>query len=101
MVLKGTIPASNQGLPTSATRVETPPHFSQLILTASIYGRCGELPSNVAHPSTARSFNSSRLPITVKCSHSPHTQIGNASPQKRFLEIIQSRILCSQSSSRA
>src|SRR5580692_10195035 len=96
MVLKGTMPASSQGLPTSATREDKPPHFSQRILTASMYGRWGEFPSNVSQPSTARSFNSSRLPITVKCSHSLQTQIGNASPQKRFFEIIQSRMLYCQ-----
>ena len=66
-----------------------------------MYGRCGELPSKTSQPSTAFSFSSSRLPITVKCSHSPQTQMGSASPQKRFFEIIQSLMLRSQSSSRA
>src|SRR5580700_1686690 len=59
MVLKGTMPASSHGLPTSATREDKPPHFSQRILTASMYGRCGEFPSKVSQPSTARFFNSS------------------------------------------
>ena len=48
-----------------------------------------------------RSCSSSRLPITVKCSQAPQTQMGSASPQKRFFEIIQSLMLRSQSSSRA
>ncbi len=101
MVLNGTMPASSHGLPTSSMRCATPPHFSQRIFTASMYGRCGELPSKASQPSTAFSFSSSRLPITAKCSQSPHTQIGSASPQKRFFEIIQSLMLRSQSSSRA
>src|SRR5208283_1660656 len=95
------MPASNQGLPTSSMREANPPHFSQRILTASIYGLCGELPSKTFHPSTALDFNSSRLPITWKCEHSLQTHIGSASPQKRFFEIIHSSILRSQSSSRA
>src|SRR5580693_10320710 len=99
MVLKETIPASSHGLPTSSTRLASPPHFSHLILTASTYGRCGELPSNLSQPSTAFAFSSSRLPITVKCSQAPHTQMGSARPQKRFFEIIQSCMLRNQSSS--
>src|SRR5229473_7476501 len=101
MVLNGTMPASSHGLPTSSIRDDKPPHFSQRIFTASMYGRCGEFPSKTFQPSTALDFSSAWLPITVKCSHSTQTQMGKASPQKRFLEIIQSLMLCSQSSSRA
>ena len=38
-----------------------------VILTRSIHGRCGGWPSNLSQPSTARSFSSSRLPMTSNC----------------------------------
>jgi isoleucyl-tRNA synthetase len=47
------------------------------------------------------SFNSISSPITVQWSHLSHSQMGRASPQYRFFEIIQSCIFFSQSNSRS
>src|SRR3989304_10148132 len=100
MVEKGTIPASNQGLPTSLTRETGLLHFEHLIFTSSIQGRCGVCPANLSKPETAFSSNSFLDPITSKLPHS-HSKIGKAKPQYRFFEINQSSIFFNQSNSRA
>src|SRR3990167_9473145 len=99
MVEIGTIPASNQTLPTSEILEVTCAHFGHLILTTSIWGRCGLLPSNSRHPVTAFSLSSSLDPMTSKCPHFEHSQMGNASPQYLFLEMSQSCMFLSQSNS--
>src|SRR4030042_4702893 len=86
IVEKETIPASSQGLPTSEILSMSLPHFSHFILTSSIQGLWGVFPSNLSQPATALSLSSSLLPITSKCLQDGQTQIGRASPQKRFLE---------------
>src|SRR3989344_3551269 len=65
----------------------------------STQGLCGELPSNLSQPSIALFFSSSLDPITSKLPHFAHSQIGNASPQYLFLDISQSCMFLSQSSS--
>ncbi len=95
------MPASSQGLPTSGTRDIRLPVFGLRIFALSIQGRCGEWPSNSCQPSMARAFNSAREPITSNSPVTSSTQIGNARPQKRFFEIIQSPMFLSQSISRA
>src|SRR3990167_3400293 len=59
------------------------------------------LPSNLSQPEVAFSFNSSLLPMTSKLPHLAHSQIGKLNPQYRFLEISQSCMFLSQSSSRS
>ena len=48
------MPASSHGLPTSGMRDIGLPVFGLRIRTRSMYGRCGECPSNSPQPSTAR-----------------------------------------------
>ena len=74
------MPASSQGLPTSAIARARPPQEAHAIFTASIHGRCGEWPSNSSQPATARSRSSSREPMTSKAPQAAHSQIGSASP---------------------
>src|SRR3989344_114741 len=100
MVENGTIPASSHGFPTSRILETIFLHFLHFIFTESTHGRCGEFPSKLSQPSTARFFNSSFDPITSKFPHS-HSKIGKANPQYLFLEINQSCILASQSNSRS
>ena len=67
--------------PTSGTRDIKLPLRGLRILTPSTQGRCGLLPSKAGQPSTARSCNSAREPMTSKSPVASSTQIGSARPQ--------------------
>ncbi len=99
VVEKGTIPASNQGFPTSLILEVSCLHFLHFIFTLSTQGLWGEFPSNFSQPSTALFFNSSLEPITSKLLHFWHSKIGKANPQYLFLEINQSCMFFNQSNS--
>ena len=95
------MPASSQGLPTSGMRLALPLHsgiadFYQIDPGAMRRVSFKLIPAG----DCTFDFNSSALPMTSNAEHSRQTQIGKASPQKRFLEIIQSPIFFSQSNSR-
>src|SRR3989304_4921085 len=80
-------PDSNQQSKTSGILCASPPHL-HLIFTSSINGRCKSL--ILASPIFFSSSSFSE-PMQIYFSHSLHCQRGIGAPQKRFLEIAQSR----------
>src|SRR2546430_3659863 len=85
----GIAPESNQVSSTSGTRDISPPHFSQVSFTWSMYGRCR---------SASAGSPSSSVELTTRVSWQPsQTQNGSGVPQYRVREKAQSTLFSSQS----